>query len=154
MIGNNLFLYHIFNSLPDLLFLYQKFKRSETTKKIVETGSTRNNALLWSYRSSRITKYMKPHPIAGELILPVALDKVNLMVNESPGKLLLKVTLSNKTIRRSTIDSLKNLRRNFTRVTFISENNLHWYLEWWNYLHVRLLWSTTDIYLNQITKFS
>jgi hypothetical protein len=39
----------------------------------------------------RIAKCKKPHTIAEELILPVAVDMVSIMVGESAGKLLLKV---------------------------------------------------------------
>jgi hypothetical protein len=42
----------------------------------------------------------KPHTIAEELILPAAVDMVNIMIVESAGKLLSKVPLSNNTISR------------------------------------------------------
>jgi hypothetical protein len=48
----------------------------------------------------RITKCKKPHTIAEELILPAAVDMVNVMIGESAGKPLSKVPLSNNTISR------------------------------------------------------
>jgi hypothetical protein len=55
--------------------------------------------LLASYKVAyRIAKCKKPHTIAEELILPAAVDMVNIMIGESAGKLLLKVPLSNNTI--------------------------------------------------------
>jgi hypothetical protein len=47
-----------------------------------------------------VAKCKKPHTIAEELILPAALDMVNIMVGESAGKLISKVPLSNNTISR------------------------------------------------------
>jgi len=48
----------------------------------------------------RIAKCKKPHTIAEELILPAAVDMVNIMVGESAGKLLSNVPLSNNTVSR------------------------------------------------------
>jgi hypothetical protein len=57
--------------------------------------------LLASYKAThRIRKCKKTHTIAEELILPAAVDMVNIMIGESAGKLLLKVPLSNNTISR------------------------------------------------------
>jgi hypothetical protein len=57
--------------------------------------------LLVSYKvAHRIAKCKKPHTIAEELILPAAVDMVNIMISESAGKLLSKVPLSNNTISR------------------------------------------------------
>jgi len=50
--------------------------------------------------SYRIAKCKIPHTIAEQLILPAALDMVNIMVGESAGKLLSKVPLSNNTVSR------------------------------------------------------
>jgi hypothetical protein len=51
-----------------------------------------SNVLLASYKvAHRITKCKKSHTIAEELILPAAVDMVNIMIDESPGKLLSKV---------------------------------------------------------------
>jgi hypothetical protein len=47
-----------------------------------------------------VPKCKKPHTIAEELILPAALDMVNIMVGESAGKLISTVPLSNNTISR------------------------------------------------------
>jgi hypothetical protein len=55
--------------------------------------------LLESYKiAHRIAKCKKPHKIAEELILQAAVDMVNIMIGESAGKLLSKVSLSNNTI--------------------------------------------------------
>jgi hypothetical protein len=55
--------------------------------------------LLASYKvAHRIAKCKKPHTIAEELILPAAVDMVNMMIGESAGKLCSKVPLSNNTI--------------------------------------------------------
>lgn len=57
--------------------------------------------MIASYKIAfRIAKCKKPHTIAEELILPAALDMVNIMIDESAGKLLSKVPLSNNTISR------------------------------------------------------
>jgi hypothetical protein len=57
--------------------------------------------LLVSYKAAhRIAKCKKPHTIAEELILSAAVDMVNIMIVESAGKLLSKVSLSNNTISR------------------------------------------------------
>jgi hypothetical protein len=55
--------------------------------------------LLASYKvAHRIAKCKKPHTIAEELILPPAVDMVNIMTGKSTGKLLSKVPFSNNTI--------------------------------------------------------
>jgi hypothetical protein len=60
-----------------------------------------SNALLASYKVAyRVAKCKKPHTIAEQLILPAAVDLVNIMIGESAGKLLSKVPLSNNTISR------------------------------------------------------
>jgi len=57
--------------------------------------------LIASYKVSyRIAKCKKPHTIAEQLILPAAIDVVNIVVGESAGKLLSKVPLSNNTVSR------------------------------------------------------
>lgn len=57
--------------------------------------------MIASYKVAfRIAKCKKPHTIAEELILPAALDMVNIMIGESAGKLLSKVPFSNNTISR------------------------------------------------------
>jgi predicted RNase H-like nuclease len=62
-------------------------------------ASIPSNALLVSYKvAHRIAKCKKPHTIAEELILPAAVDMVNIMIGESAGKLLSKVPLTNNTI--------------------------------------------------------
>jgi hypothetical protein len=59
-----------------------------------------SNASLASYKvAHRIEKCKKLHTIAEELILPAAVD-MNIMIGESVGKLLSKVSLSNNTISR------------------------------------------------------
>ncbi|GBP96300.1 Protein FAM200A [Eumeta japonica] len=60
-----------------------------------------NNALLASFQVAyRVAKCKKPHTIAEELILPAALDMVNIMVEQSAGKLISTVPLSNNTINQ------------------------------------------------------
>jgi hypothetical protein len=57
--------------------------------------------LLASYKvAHRIAKCKKPYTIAEKLILPAAVDMVNIMIGQSAGKLLSKVHLSNNTISR------------------------------------------------------
>jgi hypothetical protein len=48
----------------------------------------------------RITKCKKLHTIVEEVILPAAVDMVNIMIDESAGKLLSKVPSSYNTISR------------------------------------------------------
>jgi hypothetical protein len=60
-----------------------------------------SNALLASYKvTHRIAKCQKRHNITEELILPAAVDMVNIMIGESAGKLLSKVFMLNNTISR------------------------------------------------------
>jgi hypothetical protein len=47
-----------------------------------------------------LASYKVAHRIAEELILPAAVDMVNITIGESAGKLLSKVPLSNNTISR------------------------------------------------------
>jgi hypothetical protein len=55
--------------------------------------------LLAPYKvAHRITTCKKPNTIAEELIIPAAVDAVNIMIGEAAGKLLSKVPLSNNTI--------------------------------------------------------
>lgn len=55
--------------------------------------------MIASYKVTyRIAKCKKPYTIAEELILPAAIDMVNIMVSDSAGKLLSKVPLSNNTV--------------------------------------------------------
>jgi hypothetical protein len=62
-------------------------------------ASIPSNALLASYKAAhRIVKWKKPHTIAEELILPAAVDMVNIMIGVSAVKPLSKVPLSNNTI--------------------------------------------------------
>ncbi|XP_050547253.1 uncharacterized protein LOC126908954 [Daktulosphaira vitifoliae] len=80
----------------------RKRKELKQEKSIFfNNASIPNNALIASYKVAfRIAKCKKPHTIAEELILPAALDMVNIMIGESAGKLLSKVPLSNNTISR------------------------------------------------------
>lgn len=56
---------------------------------IYKRMSIPNNALLASYKVAyRVAKCKKAHIIAEQLILPAALDLVNIMISESAGKLL------------------------------------------------------------------
>jgi hypothetical protein len=62
-------------------------------------ASIPSNALLASYKvAHRIAKCKKPHTIAEELILPAAVDMVNIMIIQFVGKLHSKVPLSKNTI--------------------------------------------------------
>ncbi|XP_067120060.1 zinc finger BED domain-containing protein 5-like [Centruroides vittatus] len=81
------------------------------TKKLIELKQQKgsmfkhmsipNNALLASYKVAyRVAKCKKNHTVAEQLILPAAVDLVNIMIGESAGKLLSKVPLSNNTISR------------------------------------------------------
>lgn len=80
----------------------RKRKELKQEKRIFfNNASIPNNALIASYKVAfRIAKCKKPHTIAEELILPAALDMVNIMIGESAGKILSKVPLSNNTISR------------------------------------------------------
>jgi hypothetical protein len=64
-------------------------------------ASIPGNALLAFYKvAHRIAKCKKLDTIAEQLILPAAVDMVNIMITESARKLLSKVPLSNNTISR------------------------------------------------------
>lgn len=77
----------------------KELKQEKST--FFKNASIPNNALIASYKIAfRIAKGKKPHTIAEELILPTALDMVNIMIGESAGKILSKVPLSNNTISR------------------------------------------------------
>lgn len=83
-------------------FFERKLKELKHQKNtILKPVSISNSALLASFKVAyRIAKCKKPHTIAETLILPAAIDMVNIMVGESAGKLLSKVPLSNNTISR------------------------------------------------------
>jgi hypothetical protein len=83
-------------------FFSRKLKELNQQKgSFYKQASIPSNALLASYKvAHRITKCKKPHTITEELILPAAVDIVNIMLGESAGKLLPKVPLSKKTISR------------------------------------------------------
>jgi len=57
--------------------------------------------LFASYKvAHRVAKCKKPRSIVEELILPAAVDMVNIMVGEFAGRLLSKLPLYNNTLRR------------------------------------------------------
>nr|CAH7768700.1 unnamed protein product [Callosobruchus chinensis] len=65
-------------------------KVAECTKQksvFTQQTSVPSNALLSSFKVAyRVAKCKKPHTIAEELILPAAVDMVNIMLGESAGK--------------------------------------------------------------------
>jgi hypothetical protein len=78
-------------------YFIRKLKELKQEKStFFKNTSIPTNALIASYNVSyRIAKFKKHHTIAKELILPAAIEIVNIMVGESAGKLLSKVLLSN-----------------------------------------------------------
>ncbi|KAE9543681.1 hypothetical protein AGLY_002077 [Aphis glycines] len=80
-------------------YFIRKLKEQKQKKcMFIKNASIPTNALIASYKVSyRIAKCKKPHTIAEQLILPVAIDMVNIMVCEYAGKLLSKIPLSNNT---------------------------------------------------------
>jgi hypothetical protein len=65
---------------------------NEQKGSFYKQASIPSNALLASYKvAHRIAKCKMLHTIAKELILPAAVDMVNIMIGESAGKLLLEV---------------------------------------------------------------
>jgi hypothetical protein len=84
-------------------------------------ASIPSNVLLASYKVVHtIEKCKKSHTIAKELILPVAIDMVNIMINESAGKLLSKVHLSNNIISRRIHHIAEDLNDQLRNVQFDS----------------------------------
>ncbi|VVC25872.1 Hypothetical protein CINCED_3A012173 [Cinara cedri] len=79
---------------------HKKLKELKQEKStFFKNTSIPTNALIASYKVSyRIAKCKKPHTIVEQLILPAAIDMVNIMVGESAWKLLSKVPLSNNTL--------------------------------------------------------
>jgi hypothetical protein len=70
-----------------------------------------NKGLLVSYKIAyRVAKCKKPHTIAEELVLPCAMDMVNIMFGESRGKQLLPIPLSDSTISRRIQDLGEDLQ--------------------------------------------
>ncbi|XP_045483145.1 zinc finger BED domain-containing protein 5-like [Harmonia axyridis] len=92
-------------------FFHRKLQNLKKTKNVfTQQASVPNNALLASFKVAyRVAKCKKPHTIAEELILPAAIDMVNIMVGESAGKLISKVPLSNNTISRRIHDIADDL---------------------------------------------
>jgi predicted RNase H-like nuclease len=80
-------------------YFSRKLKELNQQKgSVYKQASIPSNALLASCKvAHRIAKCKKPHTIAEELILPAAVDMVNILIGESAGKLLSKVPLSNNT---------------------------------------------------------
>lgn len=83
-------------------FFTRKLQNVQKQKNVLtQQASIPGNALLSSFKVAyRVAKCKKPHTIAEELILPAAVDMVNIMIGESAGKLISKVPLSNNTISR------------------------------------------------------
>jgi hypothetical protein len=73
-------------------FFSRKLKDLNQQKgRFYKQASIPSNALLASYKvAHRLVKCKKPHTIAEELIIPAAVDMVNIMIGESAGKLLSK----------------------------------------------------------------
>lgn len=66
---------------------------------LFKQASVPNNALLASYKVPyRVAKYKETHTIVDELILPIAVIVVNIMVDESAGRLPSEVPLSDSTV--------------------------------------------------------
>lgn len=86
---------------PRNFFKRKLIELKQQKGSIYKHMSIPNNALLASYKVAyRVAKCKKPHTIAEQLILPAAVDLVNIMIGESAGKLLSNVPLSNNTISR------------------------------------------------------
>ena len=68
-----------------MLLLQQEHKRVISAKDtFYKQASIPSNAWLASYKvAHRIAKCKEPHTITEELILPVAVDMVNIMIGES-----------------------------------------------------------------------
>jgi predicted RNase H-like nuclease len=84
--------------------VYFSMKRKELNQQkdsFHKQASIPSNALLASYKvAHRIAKCKRPDTIAEELILPAAVDMVNIVIGESGGKLLSKGPFSNNTVSR------------------------------------------------------
>ncbi|XP_076344096.1 SCAN domain-containing protein 3-like [Tachypleus tridentatus] len=88
-------------SKPRDYFIRKLKGLKEQKGTFLKQESIPTNASPASYQvADRVAKCKKPHTIAEELILPAAVDMVNIMVGEFVGRLLSKVPLSNSTISR------------------------------------------------------
>lgn len=94
-------------------FFNRKLQNLQKQKNVfTQQALVPSKALLASFKVAyRVAKCKKPHTIAEELILPAALDMVNIMVGESAGKLISKVPLSNNTISRRIHDIAEDLNQ-------------------------------------------
>jgi hypothetical protein len=74
----------------------------ERKSTFLKQASIPNNDLLATYKVAyRFAKCKKPRSIVEELILPAAVDVVNIMVGENGGRLFSKLPLCNNTISRT-----------------------------------------------------
>jgi hypothetical protein len=73
-------------------------------------ASISSSALLACFKvAHRITKCKKPHAIAEKLIMPAAVNMVNIMIGEFGGRLLSKMHFSNNSISRRIQHIAENL---------------------------------------------
>ncbi len=76
-----------------------------------QASSVNESALLASYKVAyRVAKAGKPHTIAENLILPAALDMVEIMVSKQEANKLKNIPLSDNTISRRINDMAKDIQ--------------------------------------------
>ena len=83
-------------------FFKRKLKGFSQQKQVFETTTTvATKALLASYKvAHRIAQCKKPHTIAETLLLPAAIDMVEIMCGEASAQQLKKIPLSDNTVAR------------------------------------------------------
>ncbi|CAG5026245.1 unnamed protein product [Parnassius apollo] len=93
-------------------FLERKLKTlSQQQNTMITTSSVNESALLASYKVAyRVAKTGKPHTIAENLILPAALDMVEIMVSKQEANKLKNIPLSDNTISRRINDMANDIQ--------------------------------------------
>ncbi|XP_047028008.1 protein FAM200A-like [Helicoverpa zea] len=92
-------------------FLSPKYDKSDTVTINTEASSVNESALLASYKVAyRVAKAGKPHTITENLILPAALDMVDITVSKQEANKLKNIPLSDNTITRRINDMAKDIQ--------------------------------------------
>ena len=90
--------------------------------RFVKTASTTTNAQLASYKVAyRIAQSKKPHTVAGELILPAAIDMVAVMIDEASAHN--SIPMSNSTIARRITDISEDMKEQLTEHLLCNPGN-------------------------------
>lgn len=96
---------------PLEFFQQKRAEYCQQSSRFVKATSVNQRALLASYKVAyQIAQCKKPHTIAEELILPVALDMVSVMLDDASAAKIKTIPLSNDTVARRINDIANDLQ--------------------------------------------